>query len=135
MCRAHASAARRLCILRAYLVVTCVLVVVKIVGAGSASGFRKEKIVTFAGPQCVSAPDRPAIMPARSHVLNTMLPESSSEWTWRALSLTTLTRPTMSLIRRAGLFTLRADLVLAVALVVAGILQAGVGLPVPLVVR
>lgn len=74
-------------------------------------------------------------MPARSHVLNTMLPKSSSEWTWRALSLTTLTRPTMSLIRRAGLFTLRADLVLAVALVVAGILQAGVGLPVPLVVR
>ena len=61
--------------------------------------------MTFAGPQRVSAPDRPVIMPARSHVLNAMLPESSTERTWRALSL------------------------------VAGILQAGVGLPVPLVVR
>jgi hypothetical protein len=37
-------------------------------------------------------------------------------------------------IRRAGLFTLRAYPVLAVALVVAKIVQAGIGLPVPPVV-
>jgi hypothetical protein len=74
-------------------------------------------------------------MPARPHVLNAMLPESSSERIWRIISLATHGRPTMSPIRRDGLFTLRADLVPAVASVVAEVVHAGTGLPVPLVVR
>jgi hypothetical protein len=68
-------------------------------------------------------------------VPNAVPSESSIEWTWRTPALATLARLTMSPNRRAGLFTLRAYLVLAVALVVAKIVQAGIGLPVPLVVR
>jgi hypothetical protein len=71
----------------------------------------------------------------RSHVPNAMLSESSIERTWRTPALATLVRPAMSTIRRARLFTLRAYLVLAVALVVAKFVQTGFGLPVPLVVR
>ena len=46
---------------------------------------------------------------------------------WRTPALATLARPTLSPIRRAGLFTLRAYLVLAVALVVVKIAQTGIG--------
>ncbi|ORV98882.1 manganese transporter [Mycobacterium lacus] len=46
---------------------------------------------------------------------------------WRTPSLATLARPIMSPIRRAGLFTLRAYLVVAVLLVVVKIVEAGVG--------
>ncbi|OBH32407.1 manganese transporter [Mycobacterium sp. E342] len=45
---------------------------------------------------------------------------------WQTPSLAGLARPAMSPIRRAGLFTLRAYLVLAVALVVVKLVQAGV---------
>ncbi len=45
---------------------------------------------------------------------------------WQTPSLAGLDRPAMSPIRRAGLFTLRAYLVVAVALVVVKIVQAGV---------
>ncbi|MGZ4510203.1 MAG: NRAMP family divalent metal transporter [Mycobacterium sp.] len=45
---------------------------------------------------------------------------------WQTPSLAALARPAMSPIRRAGLFTLRAYLVVAVALVVVKIVQAGV---------
>lgn len=46
---------------------------------------------------------------------------------WRTPALTTLARPVMSPARRAGLFTLRAYLAVAVALVVVKIAQAGIG--------
>ncbi|OBB68592.1 NRAMP family divalent metal transporter [Mycobacterium sp. 852014-50255_SCH5639931] len=46
--------------------------------------------------------------------------------TWQTPSLAGLARPAMSPTRRAGLFTLRAYLVVAVALVVVKIVQAGV---------
>ena len=91
--------------------------------------------MTLTDAHRVSAPDRPAIMSARAHVPNAMLSESSIERTWRTLGLATLPRPTMWSIRRHGLFTLRADLVPAVALAEAEIVQAGIGLPVPLAVR
>ncbi|OBI17233.1 NRAMP family divalent metal transporter [Mycobacterium sp. E2497] len=45
---------------------------------------------------------------------------------WQTPSLAGLARPAMSPIRRAGLFTLRAYLVLAVALVVVKVVQAGI---------
>ncbi|OJZ69185.1 manganese transporter [Mycobacterium paraffinicum] len=45
---------------------------------------------------------------------------------WQTPSLAGLARPAMSPVRRAGLFTLRAYLVVAVALVVVKIVQAGV---------
>ncbi|MDP7704578.1 NRAMP family divalent metal transporter [Mycobacterium sp. TY815] len=46
---------------------------------------------------------------------------------WQTPDLATLERPVMSPTRRAGLFTLRAYLVVAVVLVVVKIVQAGVG--------
>ncbi|OBI45914.1 manganese transporter [Mycobacterium kyorinense] len=46
---------------------------------------------------------------------------------WRTPALTTLPRPVMSPARRAGLFTLRAYLVVAAALVVVKIAEAGLG--------
>lgn len=47
--------------------------------------------------------------------------------TWRMPAFATLERPVMSPVRRAGLFTLRAYLVLAGVLVVVRVVQAGVG--------
>ncbi|KZS60258.1 NRAMP family divalent metal transporter [Mycobacterium ostraviense] len=46
---------------------------------------------------------------------------------WRTPDLATITRPTMSPARRAGLFTLRGYLVVAVVLVVVKVVEAGLG--------
>lgn len=46
---------------------------------------------------------------------------------WRMPALATLARPAMSPVRRAALFTLRGYLVVAVALVVVKVVQAGIG--------
>jgi hypothetical protein len=47
--------------------------------------------------------------------------------TWRTPALATLDRPTMSPVRRAGLLTLRAYLVLACVLIVVKVVQTGIG--------
>jgi len=46
---------------------------------------------------------------------------------WQTPNLATLARPAMSPIRRAGLFTLRGYLAVAVALVIVKIVEAGLG--------
>ncbi len=65
--------------------------------------------------------DTPTLTPAERRAVR-----RQDRMNWQTPALAGLTRPAMSPARRAGLFTLRAYLVVAVALVVVKVVQAGI---------